>query len=267
MAAIGRARGAQIRWLPIADDGRLRIDLLDSYLTERTKLVAVAAVSNVLGTINPVAEIARRAHSAGAIVLVDAAQSAPHLPLDVQSLGADFVAFSGHKMLGPSGVGVLWGRREVLEDMPPFLGGGSMIRRVRTDGFEPAELPAKFEAGTPPIVSAIGLGAAIDYLQQIGRERIAQYESQLTAHAVEVLSNIKGVRLIGPLSRPAPASPSSDLDRPMSQPCLSPLIIPASLALSSKAFMRTTLPNCLTATASPFAQATTARCHCTSDWD
>ena len=130
---------------------------LDEFLTERTKIVAVAAVSNVLGTINPVVEIACRAHAAGAVVLVDAAQSVPHLPLDVQAWGADFVAFSGHKMLGPTGVGVLWGRRELLDAMPPFLGGGSMIRRVRQSGFESAELPAKFEAGTPPIVSAIGL--------------------------------------------------------------------------------------------------------------
>ena len=128
--------------------------------------MAVAAVSNVLGTINPVAEIIRRAHAAGAVVLVDAAQSVPHQKTDVQALDGDFLAFSGHKMLGPSGVGVLYGKRELLEAMPPFLGGGSMIRRVTLDGFEPADLPAKFEAGTPPIVPAIGLGAAIDYLER-----------------------------------------------------------------------------------------------------
>jgi cysteine desulfurase/selenocysteine lyase len=191
--------GAVIRWLPIADDGRLQLDLLDSFLTERTKIVAVAAVSNVLGTINPVAEIARRAHAVGAVVLVDAAQSAPHLPLNVQTLGADFVAFSGHKMLGPTGVGILWGRRELLDAMPPFLGGGSMIRRVRKDGFEPAELPAKFEAGTPPIVPAIGLGAAVDYLERIGLEAIVAHEQLLTRRAIEVLSTINGVRLLGPV--------------------------------------------------------------------
>ena len=158
--------GAVIRFIPITDDGQLILESLDELLERPTKLVAIAAVSNVLGTINPIAEIVRRAHQAGAVVLVDAAQSVPHLPTDVQALGADFLAFSGHKMLGPSGVGVLWGRRELLDAMPPFLGGGSMIRRVRQDGFEPADLPAKFEAGTPPIVPAIGLGAAIDYLQR-----------------------------------------------------------------------------------------------------
>ena len=158
--------GAVLRCTPITDDGLLGLDdCSTNLLTERTRLVAVTAVSNVLGTINPVAEIIRRAHAAGAMVLVDAAQSVPHPATDVQALGVDFLAFSGHKMLGPSGVGVLYGRRELLEAMPPFLGGGSMIRRVRLDGFEPADLPAKFEAGTPPIVPAIGLGAAIDYLK------------------------------------------------------------------------------------------------------
>jgi cysteine desulfurase/selenocysteine lyase len=158
----------------------------------------VAGVSNVLGTINPVTEIASRAHAVGAVMLVDAAQWAPHLPLDVQALGADFVAFSGHKMLGPTGVGVLWGRRELLDAMPPFLGGGSMIRRVRKDGFEPAELPAKFEAGTPPIVSTIGLGTAIDYLGRIGLENIVRHEHMLTERAHEVLAAVGGVRLLGP---------------------------------------------------------------------
>jgi cysteine desulfurase/selenocysteine lyase len=190
--------GAVIRWLPISDDGGLQLDLLGEMLTDRTKIVAVAGASNVLGTINPVTEIARRAHTAGAITLMDAAQWAPHLPLDVQTLGADFVAFSGHKMLGPTGVGVLWGRRELLDAMPPFLGGGSMIRRVRKDGFEPAELPAKFEAGTPPIVSAIGLGAAIEYLNRIGLENIALYEHLLTQRAHEVLAGVGGVRVLGP---------------------------------------------------------------------
>jgi len=190
--------GAVIRWLPISDDGRLQLDLLNSMLTDRTKIVALAGVSNVLGTINPVTEIARRTHAIGAITLMDAAQWAPHLPLDVQTLGADFVAFSGHKMLGPTGVGVLWGRLELLDAMPSFLGGGSMIRRVRKDGFESAELPAKFEAGTPPIVSAIGLGAAIEYLNRIGLENIARYEHLLTQRAHEVLAGVGGVRVLGP---------------------------------------------------------------------
>jgi len=190
--------GCKIKAIPITDDGKLILDELDSLLTARTRLVAVAAVSNVLGTINPIAEIASRAHSAGALVLVDAAQSVPHGVTDVTTMDADFIAFSGHKMLGPSGVGILWGREELLEAMPPFMGGGSMIRRVRIDGFEPAELPAKFEAGTPPIVPAIGLGAAIDYLLEVGLDRIAEYERVLTRHAHQVLEAIGGVHFLGP---------------------------------------------------------------------
>lgn len=190
--------GALLRYLPITDDGLLDLAQLDRLLSKRTRLVAVAAVSNVLGTINPVEEIARRANSVGAAVLVDAAQSVPHLPLDVATLGADFVAFSGHKMLGPTGVGVLWGRAELLDAMPPFLGGGSMIRRVTTTGFEPADLPAKFEAGTPPIVSAIGLGAAIDYLEQVGMSAIHEHERLLTERAHEVLATVGGVKIFGP---------------------------------------------------------------------
>jgi cysteine desulfurase/selenocysteine lyase len=190
--------GAVIRWIPITDDGQLKLEALDELLTAKTKLVAVTAVSNVLGTITPLDAIIGRARNAGAVVLVDAAQSAPHLPLDVQTLGADFVAFSGHKMLAPSGVGIVWGRRELLEAMPPFLGGGSMIRRVRTDGFEPAELPAKFEAGTPPIVPAIGFGAAIDYLQQIGLAAIAEHEHRLTQRAHAALADVGGIRILAP---------------------------------------------------------------------
>jgi len=190
--------GCRVRFAPIDDDGLLQLDALDELITDKTRLVAVASVSNVLGTINPVAEIVRLAHRAGALVLVDAAQSVPHAPTDVASLGADFVAFSGHKMLGPSGVGVLWGRESLLDAMPPFLGGGSMIRRVRTDGFEPADLPAKFEAGTPPIVSAIGLGTAIDYLTAIGLDRIHAHERILTARAHEQLEALGGVRILGP---------------------------------------------------------------------
>ena len=175
--------GARVRFLPISDDGLLDLDAMDEFLTPRTRIVAVAAVSNVLGTINPIEEIASRARAAGALTLVDAAQSVPHSRTDVQAWGADFVAFSGHKMLGPTGVGVLWGRRELLEAMPPFMGGGSMIQRVTTTGFEPAELPAKFEAGTPPIVPAIGLGAAIDYLNEIGLAAICARTSIMRAGA------------------------------------------------------------------------------------
>ncbi len=190
--------GAVIRWLPIHDDGQLCLDQLDPLLERPTRLVAVTAVSNVLGTVNPVQQIIAKAHQAGAVVLVDAAQSAPHVATDVQALDVDFLAFSGHKMLAPTGVGVLYGRRELLEAMPPFLGGGSMIRRVTTDGFEPADLPAKFEAGTPPIVPAIGLGAAIDYLNTLGLDAIHQHEQFLTRRAHQVLEAVGGVRFLGP---------------------------------------------------------------------
>jgi cysteine desulfurase/selenocysteine lyase len=155
-------------------------------------------VSNVLGTVNPLEEIVRRAHVMGARVLVDAAQFAPHLPLDVQQLGADFVAFSGHKMLGPSGVGVLWGRESLLDAMPPFLGGGSMVDRVTLDGFVPIGLPNKFEAGTPPIVPVLGLHAAIQYLVGVGLDRIHRHEQALTRCAHELLQSLDGLRLLGP---------------------------------------------------------------------
>ncbi len=190
--------GAIIRWIPLTEDGQLDMQEFDGLLNERTKMVAVAAVSNVLGTINPVAELVAKAHDAGAKILVDAAQHAPHEQLDVKAWNADFVAFSGHKMLAPTGVGVLHGKRELLDAMPPFLGGGSMIRRVKLDGFEPAELPAKFEAGTPPIVPAIGLGAAIDYLQNVGLHAISQHERLLTLRAHEVLAEVGGVNIFGP---------------------------------------------------------------------
>ena len=190
--------GAALRYVPITDEGLLDLEAFERLLNPRTRIVAVAAVSNVLGTINPLEIIVRQAHAAGALVLVDAAQSAPHLPVDVQALDADFLAFSGHKMLGPSGVGVLYGRRELLESMPPFLGGGSMIRRVKLAGFEPADLPAKFEAGTPAIIAAIGLGAAIAYLNRVGLAAIHEHERQLTRRAHEVLEAVGGVRFLGP---------------------------------------------------------------------
>jgi cysteine desulfurase / selenocysteine lyase len=190
--------GAVIKHIPISDDGLLLLDELDTLLTERTKIVAVCSVSNVVGTINPVAEIARRAHAAGAVVLVDAAQSVPHLPTDVRAMDADFLAFSGHKMLGPTGIGVLYGREELLDAMPPFMGGGSMINRVWPDHFTPAELPAKFEAGTPPIAPAIALGAAIDYLKLIGLELVQRHEHELVRYAYERLQEIDGLRILGP---------------------------------------------------------------------
>ncbi len=190
--------GAVMRHIPITDDGLLILDALDTLLTNRTKIVAVASVSNMLGTVNPIAEIARRAHAAGAVVLVDAAQSVPHLPTDVRALGADFLAFSGHKMLGPTGIGVLWGREELLDAMPPFLGGGSMINRVYPDHFTPAELPAKFEAGTPPIAPAIALGAAIDYLNAIGVDAVQRHEHELARYAYERMQAIDGLTILGP---------------------------------------------------------------------
>ncbi len=190
--------GCKLKFLPITDEGLLRLDLLDVCLSERTRLVAVTAASNVLGTINPIAEITRRAHEAGALVLVDGAQSVPHETTDVQQWDVDFLAFSGHKLLGPSGVGVLYGRESLLEAMPPFLGGGSMIHRVTLDGFEPARLPEKFEAGTPPIAPVVGLAVAIRYLEQVGLSRIRAHERLLTSRTHELLQDIEGLRLLGP---------------------------------------------------------------------
>ena len=190
--------GCTIKWLPLTDGYELDLDALDGLLSERTKLVAFTAISNVLGTINPVKMIVEKAHAAGAKVLVDAAQHVPHETTDVQAWDADFVALSGHKLMGPSGVGVLYGRRELLEAMPPFLGGGSMIKTVTLDGFTPADLPYKFEAGTPMIVPAIGLGVATEYLLGIGLARIQAHELALTRCAHELLAEIPGVRILGP---------------------------------------------------------------------
>ncbi len=198
---LAQRTGCRIKFLPITDDGQLVLDALDDFLTERTQLVSVVAVSNVLGTINPVPAVIQRAHRAGAVVLVDAAQSAPHGTTDVQAWDADFVAFSGHKMAGPSGIGALYGREAILESMPPFLGGGSMIHRVTLDGFEPADLPSRFEAGTPPIVPAIGLAAAVEYLQKISLENIHRHEQGLTKQAFETIGHLDGVRILGPAPR------------------------------------------------------------------
>lgn len=197
---IAQRSGAALDYLSVDGQGRLVLEELDSKLTERTKIVALTQQSNVLGTINPIAEIARRAHAVGALLLVDGAQSVPHMPVDVATLGCDFMAFSGHKMCGPTGIGVLWGRRELLESMPPFLGGGSMIKVVELETSSYADVPARFEAGTPAIGEAIALGAAIDYLSDVGMEAIHQHEAELLGYALERLQQVEGLTLIGPTS-------------------------------------------------------------------
>jgi cysteine desulfurase/selenocysteine lyase len=190
--------GATLRWFGITDDGRLDLSDIDRVITERTKVVSFVLVSNILGTVNPTAEIVRRAREVGALVVIDASQAAPHLPLDVQSLGADLVAFTGHKMCGPTGIGVLWGRKQLLEELPPFLGGGEMIELVTMQRSTYAALPHKFEAGTPPVAQAVGLGAAVDYLSGLGMERVAEHEHAITAYALERLQAVDGLRVIGP---------------------------------------------------------------------
>ncbi len=184
---LAQERGFEIRWIPVTDEGYLDLSELDRLL-DGAKLLAFTAMSNVLGTINPVAELTAAAKAHGALSLVDACQWVPHLPTDVVDMGADFVAFSGHKMLGPSGIGVLWGAMEHLDAMPPFLGGGGMILNVTTEGFTPDAVPAKFEAGTPPIAEAVGLGAAIDYLENLGMEAVRRHEVELTSYALRTLT-------------------------------------------------------------------------------
>ena len=191
-------RGATLRWFGITDDGRLDLSNIDDLITERTKVVSVVWVSNALGTVNPVAEIARRAHEVGALVVVDASQAVPQFAVDVQAIGADFVAFTGHKLCGPTGIGVLWGRTELLAQLPPFLGGGEMIEIVKMERSTYAAPPHRFEAGTPPIVQAIGLGAAIDYLNSVGMDKIAAHEHAITGYALERLQAVPGVRILGP---------------------------------------------------------------------
>ena len=191
-------KGVVLKYVGVTDDGRLRIDEYDGLITKRTKLVTVAHVSNVLGTINPVKEIAKRAHEVGAICVVDAAQSVPHMPVDVQDIGCDFLAFSGHKMLGPTGIGILYGRSEVLEATEPLLGGGEMIREVHLGSSAWADVPAKFEGGTPNIAGAIGLGAAVDYLGVLGMDAVREHEVDMTRYAIERLATVPGLRLFGP---------------------------------------------------------------------
>jgi cysteine desulfurase/selenocysteine lyase len=190
--------GATLRWFGLTDEGRLDLSDIDRVITERTKVVSFVLVSNILGTVNPPEELVRRAHEVGALVVVDASQAAPHQPLDVQALGADLVAFTGHKMCGPTGIGVLWGRRELLEELPPFLGGGEMIEAVTMATSTYAGLPHKFEAGTPPIAQAVGLGAAVDYLSALGMDAVHAHEQHITTYALDRLQQIDGLRIIGP---------------------------------------------------------------------
>ncbi|MCA9937500.1 MAG: cysteine desulfurase [Anaerolineales bacterium] len=198
---IAAQTGAIVKYVPFTVDGLLDMDALPRLLNEKTRIFAFTAMSNVFGTINPVKELVSLARQAGAISVVDAAQSVPHLPVDVQDLDCDFLAFSGHKMCGPTGIGILYGRRKLLEAMPPFMGGGDMIRRVRLEGSTWNDLPWKFEAGTPAIAEAVGLGAAVDYLRRVGMAEIHAHEQFITSYALEALSEVPGMTLLGP---PAP---------------------------------------------------------------
>ncbi|HHY57062.1 MAG TPA: cysteine desulfurase [Chloroflexi bacterium] len=190
--------GFTLRYAPITDQGLLDLDALPTLLTERTKLFCFVHASNVVGTINPVRDLVAAARSVGARVLIDGAQSVPHMPVDVQALDADFFAFSSHKMCGPTGMGVLYGKRELLEAMPPFMGGGDMIREVTLTGSKWNSVPYKFEAGTPAIAEAIGLGAAVDYLQQVGMDWVHAHEREITRYAYARMAEVEGLRILGP---------------------------------------------------------------------
>ena len=196
-------KGATLRWFGLTDDGHLDLSNIDSLITERTKVVSFTWVSNMLGTINPVAELTRRAHEVGAIVVVDASQAAPHLKIDLAAMPAaerpDLLVFTGHKVVGPTGVGVLWGRADLLGQLPPFHGGGEMIETVRMERSTYAGIPHKFEAGTPPIVEVVGLGAAVDYLGHLGLDAIAAHERAITTYALDGLATVPGLKVLGPL--------------------------------------------------------------------
>ena len=195
---IAEETGATIAYVPLTSDQRLDMAAFDNLLKREPKLVAVTQVSNGVGTVNDIAMIAAKAHAAGALILVDGAQSAPHLPIDVQSLDLDFLAFSGHKMLGPMGSGVLYGKKKLLDAMPPFMGGGGMIRKVTLEGTTYADVPARFEAGTPAVGEAIGLGVAIEYLANLGMDRIFAHEQEVVAYALEALAEVPGLTIYGP---------------------------------------------------------------------
>ena len=195
--------GATLRWFGLTDEGHLDLSNIDELITERTKVVSFTWVSNMLGTINPVAELTRRAHEVGAIVVVDASQAAPQMPLDLAAMPVsdrpDLIAFTGHKVVGPTGIGVLWGRGDLLSQLPPFLGGGEMIETVRMESSTYAPIPHRFEAGTPPIIEAIGLGAAVEYLGDLGMDAVRDHEHAITAYALDGLATIPGLRVMGPL--------------------------------------------------------------------
>ena len=191
-------KNAKIEIIPVTDDGELDLAVYESILKLSPKIICVTQMSNVLGTINPIQQMAVKAHAVGALVMVDGAQSVPHFAVDVQTLGADFLAFSAHKMCGPTGIGILWSRQQVLEAMPPFLGGGDMIKRVYLREFKANDLPHKFEAGTPAIAEAIGFGAAVDYLTAVGMDFIHDYEREIIAYAIERLEEVPGIKIYGP---------------------------------------------------------------------
>ncbi|HEX6666128.1 MAG TPA: cysteine desulfurase [Solirubrobacterales bacterium] len=201
--------GAEIDWAPIDEEGLLDMEALAALLERGPKLVALTHVSNVLGTENPVAEISRLAHEAGALVLVDGAQSAPKLPLDMAELGADFYAITGHKLYGPTGIGVLWGKLDLLRAIPPFLGGGSMIRKVTREGTTYADIPARFEAGTPAITQAIGMASALRWLDSLGMEAVREHEQEIADYALEQLAEVPGLRIFGPPRGPERLGPVS----------------------------------------------------------
>jgi cysteine desulfurase/selenocysteine lyase len=196
---LAKRSGAELKWFGVTPDGRLDESNIDSLITSMTKIVAITQQSNVLGTINNLVKIVKKAHEVGAIVIVDACQSVPHIPVDVTKLGADFLTFSGHKILGPTGVGVLWGRYELLNELPPFLFGGSMIENVTMTDATWAEAPRRFEAGVPNMAQVVGLGAAINYIQKIGLQNIHDHEESLTAYLIKNLLAIEGVSIVGPL--------------------------------------------------------------------
>lgn len=195
---LAEEQGVIVRHLPFLPSGTLDLEQLPKLLTERTKLFSFTAVSNVFGTVSPVKQLVQAAHDVGALAMVDAAQAVPHMPVDVQEWGCDFMAFSAHKMCGPTGIGILYGKRHILEAMPPFMGGGDMIRRVTLDGSTWNDLPHKFEAGTPGIAEGIGLGTAVDYLSNLGMENVHAYEQYITNYALEALSEVENLQILGP---------------------------------------------------------------------